>query len=110
MVSPDVSRNVPVISWPPAAIVESTRKLGDTVTKGQLLMRVQSADHFGRILRLSPGRGRRGAGARATRPRQVLLDKGAIAQKDVEVAQDAEAKAKVDVETAQEHCGCWART
>jgi cobalt-zinc-cadmium efflux system membrane fusion protein len=34
---------------------------------------------------------------------KILLDKGAIAAKDVEVAQDAEEKTKVDIEAAQEH-------
>ena len=34
---------------------------------------------------------------------KILLDKGALAAKDLEVAQDTEDKAKVDVETAQEH-------
>ena len=44
VVSADVSRNVPVISLASGRILEIHARLGDTVTKGQLLMRVQSAD------------------------------------------------------------------
>src|SRR5215472_5990261 len=44
VVSADVSRNVPVISIATGRILEIHARLGDTVTKGQLLMRVQSAD------------------------------------------------------------------
>jgi len=34
---------------------------------------------------------------------KILLDKGAIAQKDEEVAEDADTKARITVETATEH-------
>ncbi len=44
VVSADVSRNVPVISIASGRIVEIRARLGDTVSKGQLLMRVLSAD------------------------------------------------------------------
>src|SRR5579883_2263226 len=43
-VNPDVSRNVPVISIASGRIIELNARLGDSVTKGQLLMKVQSAD------------------------------------------------------------------
>ena len=103
MVSADVSRNVPVISLASGRVVEIRAKLGDTVTKGQLLMRVQSSDISAAFSDY------RHAMADECWPHaqlaraQLLYDKGAIAQKDVEVAQDAEEKAKVDVETALEH-------
>jgi cobalt-zinc-cadmium efflux system membrane fusion protein len=44
VVSADVARNVPVISIASGRILEIRTRLGDTVTKGQVLMRVQSAD------------------------------------------------------------------
>src|ERR1700690_4362884 len=47
VVNPDVSRNVPVISLASGRVIEVHAKLGDTVTKGELLMRVQSADISG---------------------------------------------------------------
>src|SRR5277367_6610915 len=44
VISADVSRSVPVISIATGRILEIHTRLGDTVTKGQLLMRVQSVD------------------------------------------------------------------
>ena len=44
VISADVSRNVPVISIASGRILEIDARLGDVVTKGQLLMRVQSGD------------------------------------------------------------------
>jgi cobalt-zinc-cadmium efflux system membrane fusion protein len=43
-VSADVSRNIPVISLASGRIVEIDARLGDTVTKGQLLLKVLSQD------------------------------------------------------------------
>ncbi len=102
VVSADVSHNVPVISLASGRVVEIHAKLGDTVTKGQLLMRVQSSDIS------SAFSDYRHALADQTLLRaqlsrtQLLYDKGAVAQKDLEVAQDAADKARVDVETALE--------
>ena len=105
-VNPDVSRNVPVISVASGRILEIDTRLGDTVTKGQLLMKVQSGGFKpGGLRRLPPACGVADEVlSRVQLERsKVLLDKGAIAAKDLEVAQDTEDKAKVDVETAQEH-------
>ena len=101
-VTADVSRNVPVISLASGRVVDIRAKLGDDVTKGELLMRVQSSDiatafadyrHALADLTL--------AQAQLDRSK-LLFDKGAMAQKDLEIAQDTAAKAKVDVETAEE--------
>jgi len=102
-VTPDVSRNVPVISIASGRVLEIHARLGDTVTKGQLLLRVQSADISGAFSDY------RQAVADLTLARaqlarsKVLLEAGAMAQKDYEVAVDAEEKAKVTVETTEEH-------
>ena len=45
-VTPDISRNVPVISVATGRVVEIAARLGDAVKKGQLLLRVQSAGRF----------------------------------------------------------------
>ena len=101
-VSPDVSRTVPVISLASGRVVEIRARLGDAVTKGQLLMRVQSADISGAFSDYRKAVADEVL-ARAQFDRSKLLyEKGAIAQKDLEVAQDTEDKAKVDVETATE--------
>ena len=47
VVSPDISRTVPVISLAVGRVVEIRARLGDSVKKGQVLLRVQSADMSG---------------------------------------------------------------
>lgn len=103
VVNVDVARNVPVISLASGRVIEIRAKLGDTVTKGQLLMRVQSADISGAFAEYRHAVADEVLAHAQLDRAQLLFDKGAIAQKEVEVAQDAESKAKVDVETAQEH-------
>jgi len=101
-VAADVSRNVPVISLASGRVVEIHAKLGDEVVKGQLLMRVHSADVSSAFSDYRKAQADQTL-ARAQLDRAGLLfDNGAIARKEVEVAQDAEAKARVDVETAAE--------
>jgi len=46
-VAPDVSRSVPVISVATGRVVTINARLGDTVKKGQVLLRLQSADLSG---------------------------------------------------------------
>ena len=46
-VNPDISRAVPVISLAVGRVAEVDARLGDTVKKGQLLLKVQSADISG---------------------------------------------------------------
>ena len=46
-VNPDISRNVPVISLASGRVVALHARLGDTVTKGQLLLTVRSDDISG---------------------------------------------------------------
>ncbi len=102
VVSPDVSRNVPVISLASGRVVEIGAKLGDEVRKGQLLMRVQSADISAALSDYRKALADQVL-ARAQLDRaNTLHEKGAMAKKDLEIAQDADAKARVDVETTAE--------
>ena len=102
VVTADVSRNVPVISIASGRILEVKARLGDAVTKGQLLLRVQSADTS------SAFSDYRQAVADETLARaqlarsKLLFDKGAVAQKDLEIAQDVAEKARITVETTTE--------
>jgi membrane fusion protein, heavy metal efflux system len=103
VVSPDVSRNVPVISLATGRVIEVFAKLGDTVTRGQMLLRIQSADISSAFSDYRQATADL-ALARAQLARaKTLLDAGAMAQKDYEVAVDAEEKARVTIETAEEH-------
>jgi membrane fusion protein, heavy metal efflux system len=103
VVSPDVSRTVPVISIASGRVVEIRARLGDTVKKGQLLLRVQSADIAGAYSDY-----RKAVASEVLAKTQLdratgLYDHGAISLNDFQVAQDTENKAKVDVETTAEH-------
>jgi cobalt-zinc-cadmium efflux system membrane fusion protein len=102
-VTADISRNIPVISLASGRIVEINARLGDTVQKGQLLLRVQSQD----IAQAFSDYKQAGADATLAKAQldrsKLLYEKGAIAQKDLEVAEDTEAKARVTVETTVEH-------
>src|SRR5579864_2615215 len=102
-VNPDVSRTVPVISIATGRVVEIKARLGDAVEKGQLLLRVQSAD----VASAFSDYRKAVADEIVARAQLVrakdLYEKGAFALKDLESAQDTEDKAKVDVETAAEH-------
>jgi len=102
-VNPDISRSVPVISVATGRILEVDARLGDTVTKGQLLMKVQSADIAGAFSDYRHAVADEVLSRVQLDRAKTLLDKGDIAAKDLEVAQDTEDKAKVDVETAQDH-------
>ena len=101
-VNPDVSRNVPVISIATGRVVEIKAKLGDTVKKGQVLLRVQSADVSGAFSdyrkAVADEKLARIQFERAT----LLYGKGAISLNDYQTAEDVENKAKVDVENTTE--------
>jgi cobalt-zinc-cadmium efflux system membrane fusion protein len=102
VVSADVARNVPVISLATGRILEIRARLGDTVTKGQLLMRVQSADIAEAFSDYRQAVADEKLAVAQLGRSKILYEKGAIAQKDLEVVQDAEEKADVTLETAIE--------
>jgi cobalt-zinc-cadmium efflux system membrane fusion protein len=101
-VNPDINRSVPVISIATGRVVEIKARLGDVVQKGQILLRVQSADIAGAFSDYQKAV----ADEQLTRTQleraQLLYDKGAISLNDLQVAQDTDAKAKVDVKTTAE--------
>ncbi len=103
VVSADVSRNIPVVTLASGRIAEIHARLGDTVTKDQLLLKVQSSDVSGAYSDYEQARADETLAHAQLERAALLFDKGAIAQKDVEVAQDADTKAKVMVKTAIAH-------
>ena len=102
-VSADISRNIPVISLASGRIVEIDARLGDTVTKGQLLLKIQSQDIAQAFSDYRQALADDELAKAQLERAKVLLEKGAIAKKDEEVAEDAEIKAKVTTETTIEH-------
>jgi len=101
-VNPDVSRSVPVISIATGRVVEIHARLGDTVKKGQLLLRVQSADMSGAFSDYRKAVADEQLARTQLERSKLLYDKGAISLNDLQVAQDTEDKAKVDVENTTE--------
>jgi cobalt-zinc-cadmium efflux system membrane fusion protein len=102
VVSPDVSRNVPVVSLAAGRVVEVRARLGDRVQKGQVLLRIQSADVAAAFADYRKAVSGRVLADRQLERAQALIERGAIARKELEVAQDTADKARVDVENAEE--------
>jgi membrane fusion protein, heavy metal efflux system len=102
VVSPDVSRTVPVISLASGRVVEIRARLGDTVKKGQILLRVQSSDVSSAFSDYHKAVADEVVTLAQLDRAKELYEKGAFALKDLQAAQDAEDKAKVDVETTVE--------
>jgi membrane fusion protein, heavy metal efflux system len=102
VVSPDVSRTVPVISLASGRVLEIRARLGDSVQKGQVLLRVQSPDIATAFADYRKATADEVLVRKQFDRAQILYDKGAISLNDFQVSEDAESKAKVDVETAQE--------
>jgi len=103
VVTPDVSRTVPVISIATGRVVEIHARLGDTVTKGQLLLRVQSADIAAAFSDYRKAVADEKLAKTQFERAKLLYDKGAISLNDYQTAEDVENKAQVDVETTAEH-------
>jgi len=101
-VMPDISRAVPVISIATGRVVEIHARLGDMVKKGQLLLKVQSADIAGAYSDYQKALADEKLATTQLERAKILFDRGAISQNDLQVAEDAEAKTKVDVTTAAE--------
>jgi cobalt-zinc-cadmium efflux system membrane fusion protein len=117
VVSPDVSRQVPVPSLATGRVVEINARLGDDVKKGQILFKVRSTDIAGaysdyrkavkneqlavdneRLAKIQLDRAK------------LLFDNGAVPKSAYEIAENGEVaaqtavqNARVDVETTTEH-------
>jgi membrane fusion protein, heavy metal efflux system len=101
-VNPDISRAVPVISLAVGRVVEIDARLGDTVKKGQLLLKVQSADISGAFSDYQKATADEQLARTQLERAKLLYDKGAISQNDLQIAQTTEDKAKVDVANTAE--------
>ena len=103
VVTPDVNRSVPVLSLAGGRVVDIRAKLGDDVTKGQVLLRINSPDVSQAFSDYQKAQADEVLARRQQERSETLLAKGAIAQRDLEAAEDTEQKAKVDLATAAEH-------
>lgn len=101
-VSPDVSRQVPVISLASGRIVEVDARLGDEVKKGQLLFKVRSTDIAGAFSNYRQAVKNEELTKLQLDRAKVLYEDGAVPKSALEIAQNAEDDNVVIVETARE--------
>jgi cobalt-zinc-cadmium efflux system membrane fusion protein len=102
-VIPDISRTVPVISLASGRIVDIRARLGDTVKKGQVLLRVRSDDISGGFDAYRKAISDELLARKQLDRAKLLYEHGAIALGDLEIAQDTEDDAKTTLDTATEH-------
>jgi cobalt-zinc-cadmium efflux system membrane fusion protein len=102
-VTPDVSRAVPVLSLAGGRAVDIRAKLGDVVTKGQVLLVINSPDVSQAFSDYQKAQSEEAFARQQLARSQDLYDKGAMAQQELEAAKNTEQKAQVDVHTAQQH-------
>jgi cobalt-zinc-cadmium efflux system membrane fusion protein len=102
-VYPDVSRTVPVVTLASGRVVDVRARLGDTVKKGQLLLRIRSDDVSGGYDTYRKATSDELLARKALDRANLLFEHGAIAQQDLEAAQDNEDDAKTSLDTATEH-------
>jgi len=102
-VTPDVARNVPVVSLASGRVVAIHARLGDTVQKGQLLLTIRSDDVAGGFDAYRKAVADELLARKQLNRAVDLYAHGGIAQQDLEVAQDTADDAKVTLETATEH-------
>jgi cobalt-zinc-cadmium efflux system membrane fusion protein len=103
VVSPDVSRQVPVPSLASGRVVEIDARLGDEVKKGQLLFKVRSTDIAGAYSDYRKAVKNEQLTKIQLNREKLLVDGGAHPKSALEIAQNAEDNALVDVETTTEH-------
>ena len=102
-VTPDISRNVPVVSLASGRVVAIHARLGDTVKEGQLLLTIRSDDVAGGFDAYRKAVADELLARKQLNRATDLFAHGAIAEQDLEVAQDTANDAKVTLETATEH-------
>jgi cobalt-zinc-cadmium efflux system membrane fusion protein len=103
VVTPDISRNVPVVSLSSGRVVEIRARLGDTVQKDQVLLKVRSNDISSAYSDYRKAVASEELARTQYERGMDLYAHGAISLNDLQVVRDAEDKAKVDRETAAEH-------
>jgi len=103
VVNPDISRTVPVVTLASGRVVDIRARLGDTVQKGQLLLRIRSDDVSGGYDAYRKAVADELLARKQLDRTTLLYEHGAMALQDVEAAQDNEDDAKTTLDTATEH-------
>jgi cobalt-zinc-cadmium efflux system membrane fusion protein len=101
-VSPDVSREVPVVSLASGRVIDIKTRLGDAVKKGQLLLRVQSNDITQAFNAYLKAVNDEQLANKAYIRAKDLYEHGAVPQSSLEQAEASEKDAKADLNAAEE--------
>jgi cobalt-zinc-cadmium efflux system membrane fusion protein len=105
VVSPDVSRQVPVPSLATGRVTEIDARLGDEVKKGQVLFKVRSPDVAGAFSNYRQAVKNEELTKMQLDRANILFEHGAIPKSAQEVAQNAEDDNVVVLETTREQLG-----
>jgi cobalt-zinc-cadmium efflux system membrane fusion protein len=97
----DVSRAIPVVSVASGKITEIHARVGDRVQKGQLLLKVQSADISQAFSDYRQAQADETLAQTQLNRARLLYEKGATALKDLEVAQGVADKAVATVDATR---------
>jgi membrane fusion protein, heavy metal efflux system len=100
VISPDITRSVPVVSLGGGRVVEIKAKLGDYVRKEDVLLLINSPDLTQAFSDYQKFKADEELARKQVARAQLLYDKGAIALADLETAQDNDIKAKADLQAA----------
>lgn len=100
VVTPNVENSLPVISLASGRVVGIYAKLGDDVTKGQLLLKIMSTDITNAFQTYQQAKADEELAKKQLERAETLYDHGAISLNDLQVAQNTEQKAAVAVSTA----------
>jgi cobalt-zinc-cadmium efflux system membrane fusion protein len=102
-VTPDVNRTIHVTSQGSGRVVDLKVRLGDSVTKGQELLSIYSADLAGAFSDYQKAVADERLAKKSLERAQLLYSHGALAEKDLQAADDAAEKAKADVQNTEQH-------
>jgi cobalt-zinc-cadmium efflux system membrane fusion protein len=101
-VSPDISREIPVLSLANGRVTALHVQLGQAVHKGQLVMEVQSPDVTSAFDSYLKQVNDEHLTAVVLERDKLLYDKGAIAKSQLEIAENGEADAKADLAASEQ--------
>jgi cobalt-zinc-cadmium efflux system membrane fusion protein len=102
-VYPDIDRNVAVISLASGRVIDIHTRLGDTVHKGQVLLRVRSDEVSGGFSDYRKAVSDELLARQRLNRAKELYAHGAMAQSDLEMAEDTEENAKITLQATSEH-------
>ena len=100
-ITPDVNRAIHLTSQGSGRVIDLRVKLGDNVTKGEVLLSIYSGDLSAAFSDYQKSLADESLAQKGLERAQLLFSHGALAQKDLDTAVDTEQKAKVDVQTGE---------